>query len=143
MLFRSKKETKFFQNNFQYFAGHSLGEYTALTIANVISFEQGLKLLKYRGEFMQSAVPVGEGGMLAVLGTDADEIKKMIDKYYKEIKIYLANDNSNGQLILSGKNEDIEKFTAVLKEKKNPVSHSKSGTCLPAAGASSGNPCRR
>ena len=113
-----KKETKFFQNNFQYFAGHSLGEYTALTIANVISFEQGLKLLKYRGEFMQSAVPVGEGGMLAVLGTDADEIKKMIDKYYKEIKIYLANDNSNGQLILSGKNEDIEKFTAVLKEKK-------------------------
>ena len=72
-----KKETKFFSNNFNSFAGHSLGEYTALANANSISFEQGLLLLKSRGEAMQSAVPLGEGGMLAVLGVETSEIEKI------------------------------------------------------------------
>ena len=74
-----KKETDFFKNNFNYLAGHSLGEYTALTAANVFSFEQGLLLLKHRGEAMQSAVPLGEGGMLAVLGVEPEEIKSIIN----------------------------------------------------------------
>jgi len=113
-----RKETNFFKNNINFFAGHSLGEYTALTAANAITLEQGLTLLKSRGEAMQSAVPLGEGGMLAVLGIEADEIKKIIKENFNNIKCYLANDNSNGQLIISGKNIELKKFENLLKEKK-------------------------
>ena len=113
-----KKETNFFQNKINFFAGHSLGEYTALTTANVMSLEQGLVLLKNRGESMQSAVPLGEGGMLAVLGIQTQEINNLIEENFKFIKCFLANDNSNGQLILSGKNTELDKFALLLKEKK-------------------------
>ena len=113
-----KNETSFFENKFSFFAGHSLGEYTALTASNSISFEQGLLLLKNRGESMQSAVPLGEGGMLAVLGQDPEEINKLIKINFDHIKCFLANDNSIGQLILSGKNSELEKFEKILKEKK-------------------------
>jgi len=113
-----KQETNFFKNNFNFFAGHSLGEYTALTATNAITLDQGLTLLKNRGEAMQSAVPLGEGGMLAVLGIESDEIKKIIKENFNDIKCYLANDNSNGQLIISGKNIELQKFANLLKEKK-------------------------
>ena len=113
-----KKETNFFQNKFNYYAGHSLGEYTALTAANSMTLEQGLLLLKNRGEAMQSAVPLGEGGMLAVLGVETEEINNLIKENYENIKCFLANDNSKGQLILSGKNIELDKFALLLKEKK-------------------------
>jgi len=113
-----KKETNFFKNQFNFFAGHSVGEYTALTIANAISLDQGLLLLKNRGESMHSAVPKGEGGMLAVLGIETEELKKIIQENYQNIKCFLANDNSNGQLIISGRNAELEKFSKVLKDKK-------------------------
>ena len=113
-----KKETNFFENEFNYFAGHSLGEYTALTAANTLTFQQGLLLLKNRGEAMQSAVPIGEGGMLAILGAETDEVKKIINENYENIKCYIANDNSKGQLILSGKNQELSKFSLILKQKK-------------------------
>ena len=112
-----KKETNFFKKEFNFFAGHSLGEYSALTSANTITFDQGLLLLKSRGESMQSAVPPGVGGMLAVLGAETEEIKKIINENIEEIKCFLANDNSKGQLILSGKNDELEKFSLILKEK--------------------------
>ena len=113
-----KKETEFFHNKFNFFAGHSLGEYTALTAADAITLEQGLLLLKNRGEAMQSAVPLGEGGMLAVLGVETEEIKNIIKENFESIKCYLANDNSNGQIILSGKNNELDKFALNLKERK-------------------------
>ena len=113
-----KKETEFFQNKFNFFAGHSLGEYTALTAADAITLEQGLLLLKNRGEAMQSAVPLGEGGMLAVLGIETEEIKNIIKKNFENIKCYLANDNSIGQIILSGKNNELDKLALILKERK-------------------------
>ena len=113
-----KKETEFFHNKFNFFAGHSLGEYTALTVADAITLEQGLLLLKNRGEAMQSAVPLGEGGMLAVLGIETEEIKNIIKENFENIKCYLANDNSNGQIILSGKNNELDKFALNLKERK-------------------------
>ena len=113
-----KRETKFFSNNFNSFAGHSLGEYTALANANSISFEQGLLLLKSRGEAMQSAVPLGEGGMLAVLGVETSEVEKIIEANFENIKCFLANDNSKGQIIISGKNDELQKFSLILKEKK-------------------------
>ena len=122
-----KKESNINLLNAKYFAGHSLGEYTALTSANSINLEQGLLLLKNRGESMQSAVPLGEGGMLAVLGVETNEIKAMIDQNFEKIKCFIANDNSKGQLILSGTNTELEKFASMLKEKnikniKLPVS---------------------
>tara|TARA_B100001121_G_scaffold309468_1_gene336465 strand:+ start:1074 stop:2000 length:927 start_codon:yes stop_codon:yes gene_type:complete len=113
-----KTETNFFENKLNFFAGHSLGEYTALTAAKSLSLEQGLNLLKIRGEAMQSAVPLGEGGMLAVLGIETEELKKIINENSNKIKCYLANDNSKGQLILSGRNKELEKFSSILKEKK-------------------------
>tara|TARA_B100000674_G_scaffold493366_1_gene515484 strand:+ start:771 stop:1700 length:930 start_codon:yes stop_codon:yes gene_type:complete len=113
-----KNYTNFFENKFKYFAGHSLGEYTALTVAESISFEQGLLLLKNRGEAMQSAVPIGDGGMLAVLGVQVAELNKIIEENFENIKCFIANDNSIGQLILSGKNDQLDKFSLVLKEKK-------------------------
>ena len=113
-----KKETNFFENKFSFLAGHSLGEYTALTLAKSISFEQGLFLLKNRGQAMQSAVPLGEGGMLAILGSEAEDIKELISNNFKNIKCFLANDNSKGQLIISGRNEELEKFSSLLKDKK-------------------------
>ena len=113
-----KKETKFFSNKINYFAGHSLGEYTALTVAGSITFEQGLILLKNRGEAMQSAVPLGEGGMLAVLGIDSEELKKIVKENFDQIKCFISNDNSIGQLILSGKIEELDKFSSLLKGKK-------------------------
>ncbi len=113
-----KKETDFFENKFNFFAGHSLGEYTALTISNSISLEQGLTLLKNRGEAMQSAVPLGEGGMLAVLGIETQEILKIMGQNSEKIKCFLANDNSKGQIILSGRNTELDKFSLILKEKK-------------------------
>ncbi len=113
-----KKETDFFNNKINFFAGHSLGEYTALTTANSLTFEQGLNLLKSRGEAMQSAVPLGEGGMLAVLGVETDVVLKIINDNSERIKCFLANDNSKGQLILSGKHDELNKFAILLKEKK-------------------------
>ena len=113
-----KRETKFFSNKINYFAGHSLGEYTALTVAGSITLEQGLILLKNRGEAMQSAVPLGEGGMLAVLGINADDLKKIVKENFDRIKCFIANDNSIGQLILSGKIEELEKFSSLLKDQK-------------------------
>ncbi len=113
-----KKESSFFNNKFAYFAGHSLGEYTALTTAGSLTFEQGLVLLKHRGEAMQSAIPLGVGGMLAVLGVETDEIKKILKENSNNIQCYLANDNSKGQLILSGKISELDKFALLLKDKK-------------------------
>ena len=113
-----KKKNIFFEKKINFLAGHSLGEYTALTYAGAFSFEQGLLLLKSRGEAMQSAVPLGEGGMLAVLGSEINEIQTLIDKNSDSFECYLANDNSKGQVILSGKKSNLEKFANLLKEKK-------------------------
>ena len=113
-----KEKTKFFEKDINYLAGHSLGEYTALTVAQSISFEQGLILLKNRGEAMQSAVPLGEGGMLAVLGIQSGDLKKIINDNFQNIKCFLANDNSVGQLILSGRNSELDKFSSILKNEK-------------------------
>ena len=103
-----KKKNFFHKKEINFLAGHSLGEYTALSYAGAISFEQGLLLLKSRGEAMQSAVPVGEGGMLAVLGSEANEIETLIKNNSENSECFLANDNSLGQVILSGKNNNLE-----------------------------------
>ena len=101
----------------KYFAGHSLGEYSALSCANSLSFAETIQLLKKRGNAMQNAVPKGEGGMIAVLGSTIENIEEILNKKKNEFVIEIANDNSNGQIVLSGKNKDLEKFSDFLKEK--------------------------
>ena len=110
-----KKEFKLDLNKASFFAGHSLGEYTALASANVLSFSDTLKILKVRGNAMQSAVPKGEGGMLAILGTDLTKIEKIIEENKNKYECFIANDNSEGQVVASGKIKDIDKFSIDLK----------------------------
>tara|TARA_B100000575_G_scaffold243114_1_gene206703 strand:+ start:124 stop:1059 length:936 start_codon:yes stop_codon:yes gene_type:complete len=100
-------------NKAKFFAGHSVGEYTALASAGVIKFEDTIKLLKLRGNAMQSAIPKGEGGMVAVLGSDLLKIENLIKE--KKYKCFVANDNSNGQLVISGRLDELNKFINDLK----------------------------
>ena len=110
-----KNEFNIDLNKAKYFAGHSLGEYSALCSAGYLSFEDTIRILKIRGEAMQNAVPKGEGGMIAVLGSTVEIVEKILKENEHEFKIQIANDNSEGQLVLSGKTNDIEKLMIVLK----------------------------
>ncbi len=112
-----QKESNFDLHNAKFFAGHSLGEYSALCCADSINFEQTLNLLKNRGEAMQNAVPKGEGGMIAVLGTNIDEINNILKKNEVKITCYVANDNSIGQVVLSGLVENLNLISNELKNR--------------------------
>ena len=113
-----KKETSFNLNNAKFFAGHSLGEYSALACSGSLSFEQTIKLLQNRGNFMRSAVAKGQGGMLAVLGSDIKKINEIINFNEEKFKCYVANDNSIGQIVVSGNLDDLNKFSEELKKNK-------------------------
>jgi [acyl-carrier-protein] S-malonyltransferase len=113
-----KNESNIDLGNAKYFAGHSLGEYSALATSGSLDFKNAIKLLNERGKAMQTAVPKGTGGMVAVLGTDIKEINNLLEENQNNYKCYIANDNSNGQTVLSGLNSDIDKFIETLKIKK-------------------------
>jgi [acyl-carrier-protein] S-malonyltransferase len=111
-----KNETEFDISNANFFAGHSLGEYSALACAGVLNFKETIKLLKIRGNAMQNAVPKNEGGMVAVLGEEIKKIEEIIENNKNNFNCFLANDNSNGQVVVSGKIDDIENFISELKK---------------------------
>ena len=111
-----KNETSFEIDKANYFAGHSLGEYSALACSNVINFEDTIKLLKIRGQAMQNAIPKNEGGMIAVLGENINKIEALINNNKNNFECYLANDNSNGQVVISGKKINLDKFEVELKK---------------------------
>ena len=113
-----KKETSFNLNNAKFFAGHSLGEYSALACAGSLSFDQTIRLLQSRGRFMQSAVPKGQGGMLAVLGSEIEKINEIMNNNKEKFKCYVANDNSIGQVVVSGNIDELNKFSEELKKNK-------------------------
>ena len=113
-----KNNFNFNFDKIKYFAGHSLGEYSALLCANALSFQDSLNLLFERGKSMQDAVPVGRGGMLAILGTDIEEINNYISKVKSNGVCEIANDNAQGQIIVSGNIEPIEELQNVLKQNK-------------------------
>ena len=114
-----KDEFGFEFKNFNYFAGHSLGEYSALVCAESLSFNDAVYLLNERGKAMQEAVPVGKGSMLAVLGLKTEELNNMMQNInFKEGICELANDNANGQIIISGDKDSVQLFQNLLKEKK-------------------------
>ena len=100
----------------KYFAGHSLGEYSALSCAGYLSFSDTLKILRIRGDAMQNSVPKGQGGMVAVLGSTVETIEKILKENETNFNVQIANDNSEGQIVLSGKIEDLDKLILILKE---------------------------
>ena len=102
-------------NKANFFAGHSLGEYSALASAGVLSFPDTLKILKIRGNAMQSSVPKGVGGMVAVLGSEIEIIENFINENKTKYECYIANDNSAGQIVLSGNIKDLDKMMVDLK----------------------------
>ena len=113
-----KEEFNINLDDAKYFAGHSLGEYSALSCAGYLDFSQTIKILRIRGEAMQNSVPKGEGGMLAILGTEIDEIEKILKDNEKNFRAQIANDNSDGQIVLSGQNTDLAHLSNFLKDKK-------------------------
>ena len=122
-----KKEFNIDLNKASFFAGHSLGEYSALASAGALSFSESLKILKIRGNAMQSSVPKGVGGMVAVLGSEIEIIEKIIEENKSRYECFIANDNSVGQIVLSGNLIDLDKIIIDLKSKnikniKLPVS---------------------
>jgi len=112
------KEFNIDLNKAKYFAGHSLGEYSALSSAGYLGFSQTIKLLRTRGDAMQNAVPNGEGGMLAVLGSTVETVEKILKENQNKFIIQIANDNSEGQIVLSGKNKDLDNLIEILKLEK-------------------------
>ena len=114
-----KEEFNFDFSSFKYFAGHSLGEYSALVCSEALDFEDAIYLLHERGKAMQNAVPVGTGAMIAVLGMQTDELKNLIEHQKLEKGICeIANDNATGQVIISGNKECIDIVQNKLKEEK-------------------------
>ena len=110
-----KEEFNIDLNKASFFAGHSLGEYSALAAAGSLSFSETLKVLKLRGSSMQNSIPKGEGGMVAVLGSKVEIIENLIEENKNNYECFIANDNSEGQIVLSGNMIDLEKAMIDLK----------------------------
>jgi [acyl-carrier-protein] S-malonyltransferase len=113
-----KKEFKIDLYKAKFFAGHSLGEYSAIACAEYLDFQDTVRILKIRGNAMQNSVPKGEGGMVAVLGTTVENIENILKDNLNNFVAEIANDNSEGQIVLSGKTQDLEKLSFFLKENK-------------------------
>ena len=115
-LFRVlEKELGLKINHYDYCAGHSLGEYTALVCAGSLSLTDAATLLRARGTAMQNAVKIGEGGMAAILGAEINEINRvLIDNNFSTVEI--SNDNCPGQIVISGKKDEIDNCCIKIKE---------------------------
>jgi len=112
-----KNEFGYNFEKFKYFAGHSLGEYSALACVGAISFEDTLGILQKRGKFMQEAIPHGEGGMLVVLGKTSKDLQKILENN-NQYECFIANDNSKLQVVVSGLKNDIDLLSKDLDAKK-------------------------
>ena len=113
-----KNEFNFDFKDTSFFAGHSLGEYSALVCAGSLKFNDALYLLHERGKSMQQAVPVGKGKMIAVLGLKISEINGLINQIGSSGVCEIANDNAEGQTIVSGDSKSINSLQLLLKENK-------------------------
>ena len=112
------KEFNFSLKSTKLFAGHSLGEYSALVCSKSLEFNDALFLLFERGKAMQNAVPLGKGSMIAVLGLSIEEVNKFIKESQINNVCEIANDNSIGQTIISGDIVSINKLEKILKSNK-------------------------
>lgn len=100
----------------EYFAGHSLGEYSALVCAGVIDFQQAIKLVELRGQLMQEAVPAGTGAMYAIIGLDDDAIANACQQAAQGQVVSPVNFNSPGQVVIAGQKEAVERAGVLCKE---------------------------
>ncbi len=100
----------------EYLAGHSLGEYSALVCAGVISLEKAVKLVEMRGQFMQQAVPAGTGAMAAIIGLDDDAIANACEQAAEGQVVSPVNFNSPGQIVIAGNKEAVERAMVLCKE---------------------------
>ena len=100
----------------QSYAGHSLGEYTALVAAESIKFYDAIKLVRKRAELMQAAVPSGTGGMAAILGLSDEEVINVCLSYDGEGVIEPVNFNSPGQVVVAGSKEAVDEICELMKE---------------------------
>jgi len=103
-------------SDFDFCAGHSLGEYTALVCCESLSLKEAAITLKARGEFMQLAVKKGEGAMAAILGAEISEIEKIINEGKFET-VEISNDNCPGQVVISGNKIEVENCLIAVKNK--------------------------
>ncbi|MBE3109198.1 MAG: ACP S-malonyltransferase [Acidobacteria bacterium] len=105
-------------------AGHSLGEYSALVAAGCLRFEDAVLLVHKRGRYMQEAVPVGIGGMAAILGVPGEEVEKRLAEVRSGV-VEIANWNSDDQIVISGEKAAVEEALAAIKAPRSvmlPVS---------------------
>lgn len=101
-----------------YTAGHSLGEYSALVAAEVLSLDEAVQLVKKRGLFMEEAVPTGVGSMAAVMGMERETLAEVTQEVSETVgTVELANINAPGQIVISGKKEAVEKAGELAREK--------------------------
>lgn len=98
-----------------YMAGHSLGEYTALTCAGALDFADALRLVRLRAEAMQAAVPEGQGGMAAILGLDDDRVRALCAEAARDEVVAAANFNAPGQVVIAGHRSAVERALALAK----------------------------
>jgi len=101
----------------RYFAGHSLGEFSALVAAEVLNFSDAVPLVRFRAEAMQNAVPAGQGGIAAILGLDDDAVKAACVEAAQGEVVEPANYNSPGQLVISGTRTAVERTIEAAKAK--------------------------
>ena len=113
-----KNEFNFDFKSTKFLAGHSLGEYSALVSSNAIKFNDAIYLLFERGKSMQEAVPVGKGKMIAVLGSKIEELNNLIKQVNIKDACEIANDNAEGQTIISGDSESVNLLQNILKDNK-------------------------
>ncbi len=112
-----KFQKKIELSNFcKFLAGHSLGEYTALYASNVLDFESVLKLVKLRGNLMSKSDKSGEGKMAAIIGLKISQIEEMLKNFGEDGVCEIANDNSEGQVVISGDRESVDSFKSIAKD---------------------------
>ena len=111
-----KSQKKIDLNNFcKFLAGHSLGEYTALYASEALDFQSVLKLVKHRGILMSKSDKTGKGKMAAIIGLKISEIEKILKDIKEEGICEIANDNSEGQVVISGHKEAVDSFKSIAK----------------------------
>ena len=104
-------------NQPDFMAGHSLGEYTALTCAGALEFADALRLVRLRAEAMQAAVPEGQGGMIAILGMDDDAVRTLCEEAAGDEVLAAVNFNSPGQVVIAGHRAAVERAMALARER--------------------------
>ena len=115
-IFKAIQEEDFLNmNNVKFVAGHSLGEYSSLVAINSLNLESAAKLLKARSEAMQESMPLGTGGMVALIGASLEKVNEIMPELNKYGKIYIANDNADGQVVLSGEMSAINHICSESK----------------------------